>query len=196
MQQRAIETRNAVIEGSSRVFEASGYGDTSLSDIASESSVTKGALYFHFKSKEEIALAVIAEQHNRSRLAGERVMERGLPALATMRELCRVFGQQMLDDAVVRAGIRLTFEASAFDADVTGPYQDWVDTMTFLGSKAQDEGDMRPEINVQDFARFLVGTFTGGQMVSNVLTGRADLMERIEQMWGFMLPAIAVEGWA
>jgi len=193
MQQRAIETRSSVIEGASRVFESAGYGNASLSEIATQSEVTKGALYFHFKSKEEIALAVIEAQHTRSRLAGEKVATKGDKGLPTMMELCRVFGQQLLDDVVVRAGIRLTFEASAFDADVTGPYQDWVDTMTFLGTQAQEEGDFRKDVVAADFARFLVASFTGVQMVSNVLTGREDLMLRIDQMWAFMLPAVATD---
>ncbi|MGO4453528.1 ScbR family autoregulator-binding transcription factor [Arthrobacter sp. RAF14] len=193
MQQRAIETRSSVIEGASTVFERAGYGNASLSEIAIQSEVTKGALYFHFKSKEEIALAVIEAQHSRSRIAGEKVSSKGDQGLPTMMELCRVFGQQMLDDVVVRAGIRLTFEASAFDADVAGPYQDWIDTMTYLAAQAQEEGDVRRDVNAADFARLLVASFTGVQMVSNVLTGRGDLLERIRQMWAFMLPAVATD---
>lgn len=193
MQQRAIETRSSVIEGASKVFESAGYGNASLSEISTQSDVTKGALYFHFKSKEEIALAVIEAQHARSRDAGDKVSALGQKALPTIIELCRVFGQQLLDDVVVRAGIRLTFEASAFDADVTGPYQDWIDTMAFLAAQAQAEGDIRDDVDAAEFARYLVASFTGVQMVSNVLTGRADVMERIRQMWAFMLPAIATD---
>ncbi|MFJ3956744.1 ScbR family autoregulator-binding transcription factor [Arthrobacter sp. NPDC090010] len=190
MQQRAIETRNAVIVGASKVFEANGYGDASLSQIATKSKVTKGALYFHFKSKEEIALAVIEAQHERSRLGGEKVLKKGMTGLPAMQELCRVFGKQLLKDSVIRAGIRLTFEASAFDADVTGPYQDWIDTMTVLGLQAQQLGQIRTEVNVPDFARCLVASFTGVQMVSNVMTARKDVLERIEQMWDFFLPGL------
>lgn len=193
MQQRAIETRSSVIEGASKVFERAGYGNASLSEISTQSEVTKGALYFHFKSKEEIALAVIEAQHARSREAGDKVTSRGDKALPTILECCRVFGQQLLDDVVVRAGIRLTFEASVFDADVTGPYQDWVETMTQMTAQGQREGDIKAEVDPADFARYLVASFTGVQMVSNVLTGRQDVMERIRQMWDFMLPAVAVD---
>lgn len=190
MQQRAKATRTAVIEGAASIFEELGYGNASLSDVTERASVTKGALYFHFKSKEELALAVIAEQHNIVRVAGEEIAAAGLPALETMIAMCRTFGQQLLDEPIVRAGIRLTFEASAFNADVKGPYQDWVTTMEMLTRQAQLEADVRPDVDAADFARYLVASFTGVQMVSNVLTERRDVLKRIDDMWRFMLPAL------
>ena len=66
-QERARVTRATVIEGAARTFERLGYGNASLTDIAETAAVTKGALYFHFKSKEELAKAVIDEQHARVR---------------------------------------------------------------------------------------------------------------------------------
>lgn len=190
MQQRAKATRTAVIEGAASIFEEVGYGNASLSDVTKRANVTKGALYFHFKSKEDLALAVIAEQHNIVRIAGEKIAAAGLPALETMITMCRTFGQQLLDEPVVRAGIRLTFEASAFNGDVKGPYQDWMATMEFLTQQAQREGDIREDLNASDFAHYLVASFTGSQMVSNVMTGRQDVLKRIEDMWDFMMPAI------
>lgn len=190
MQQRAKATRTAVIEGAASIFEEVGYGNASLSDVTKRANVTKGALYFHFKSKEELALAVIAEQHNIVRVAGEKIASAGLPALETMITMCKTFGQQLLDEPVVRAGIRLTFEASAFNGDVKGPYQDWMATMEFLTQQAQREGDIREDLNASDFAHYLVASFTGSQMVSNVMTGRKDVLKRIDDMWDFMMPAI------
>lgn len=190
MQQRAKATRAAVIVGAASVFEELGYGNASLGDVTERASVTKGALYFHFKSKQDLALAVIAEQHAIVRIAGEKIAGAGLPALETMITLCRTFGQQLLDEPVVRAGIRLTFEASAFDADVTGPYRDWIATMEHLTRQAQLDGDVRPDLDAADFAHYLVASFTGVQMVSNVLTERRDVLKRIDDMWAFMMPTL------
>ena len=57
-QARAQATRDAIILGAAETFERSGYGLSSIADIATASSVTKGALYFHFQSKDDIARAV------------------------------------------------------------------------------------------------------------------------------------------
>lgn len=191
MQQRAKETRRAIIEGAALVFDEKGYGNASLSDITARAEVTRGALYFHFLSKEELALAVIAEQHLRVRLLAEELAGAGEPALEMIIGMCRLFGRQLLDDSVVRAGIRLTFEASAFDGDVAAPYVDWITTMEALLRQAQIEGSVAADVDPAAFARFLVASFTGVQLVSNVLVSRADIMKRIDEMWAFMMKAIA-----
>lgn len=191
MQQRAKDTRRAIIEGAALVFDEKGFGNASLSDITARAAVTRGALYFHFESKDELALAVIAEQHLRVRLLAEDLVGSGGPALETIIGMCRLFGHQLLDDSVVRAGIRLTFEASAFDGNVAGPYMDWITTMEALLRQAQIEETVAADVNPAAFAQFLVSSFTGVQLVSNVLTSREDLLQRIDEMWAFMLRAVA-----
>ncbi|WP_159702870.1 ScbR family autoregulator-binding transcription factor [Arthrobacter sp. 18067] len=190
MQQRAKETRLAVIEGAARVFAEIGYGNASLADITKRAAVTKGALYFHFTSKRELALAVIEEQHAIVSAAGSQIAASDIPALEKIIQLCRMFGQHLLDEPIVQGGIRLTFESSAFQADVSGPYQDWIKTAEQLLTQAQTDGTVRSDLDPAAFARFLIASFTGVQMVSEVLTAREDVMPRIEQMWAFMLPAL------
>lgn len=46
--------RKALIKEAARAFSARGYHDTSLVDVARELGVTKGALYYYIKSKQEI----------------------------------------------------------------------------------------------------------------------------------------------
>ena len=190
MQQRAKDTRLSVIEGAARVFAEIGYGNASLTDITMRAGVTRGALYFHFTSKRELALAVIEEQHAIVQAAGSEIAASEAPALDRLIGLCRMFGQQLLDEPVVQGGIRLTFEASAFDADVSGPYQDWINTAEQLLRQAATDGTVRADLDAAAFARYLVASFTGVQMVSEVLTSREDVLLRIEQMWEFMLPAL------
>lgn len=190
MQQRAKDTRLSVIEGAARVFAEIGYGNASLTDITKHAGVTKGALYFHFSSKRELALAVIEEQHALVLAAGAEILASDASALDRLIGLCRMFGQQLLEEPVVQGGIRLTFEASAFDADVSGPYQDWITTAEQLLRQAAADGTVRADIDAAAFARYLVASFTGVQMVSEVLSSREDVLLRIEQMWEFMLPAL------
>lgn len=190
LQKRAEATRAAIIDGAAKAFESLGYGNASLMDVARHAAVTKGALYFHFKSKEDLAMSVIAEQHARVRAAAQTILDRNLPALATMVLLCRQFGRQLGMDPVVQAGVRLTLEASAFGHAVRGLYEDWIAVMEELVLKAQQDGDVRPEVGAAALARFVVASFTGVQLVSDVLTDRADVMERIEDMWAMLIAGV------
>jgi AcrR family transcriptional regulator len=189
-QARAQATRDAIILGAAKVFERNGYGLSSISDIAAASSVTKGALYFHFQSKDELAHAVIRRQHELSFSAGATVLERGRPALESMLLLCATLGLQLVTDPVVQAGIRLTTEVSNFERPVADPYEDWLNTFEDLARRAIDEGDIAPTVDPAMLAHFIIPAYTGVQLVSATLADRADLLQRIREMWIVLLPGI------
>lgn len=57
-QQDADETRRNLIEAAKHLFETEGYAAASLADITSAAGVTKGALFHHFDSKEDLFVEV------------------------------------------------------------------------------------------------------------------------------------------
>jgi AcrR family transcriptional regulator len=193
LQERAKATKASIVEGAAAVFEEIGYGNASLSNVAERAGVTKGALYFHFKSKEDLALAVIEAQHAVVSLEGQRIADQGHSALSTIMMMCGSFGRLLVREPIVRAGIRLTLEASAFGQTVTRPYQDWIRTMELLTRQGQADGEINEALDAAAFARYLVASFTGVQMVSGILTHRADVLQRIEEMWWILLPAMVPE---
>src|SRR5438067_2304986 len=80
------------------VFGRRGYGLASIAEIAAESGMTKGALYFHFPSKDDLARAVIEEQHRRTMVDAAEILHRERPALETMVLLCTSLAHQLLSD--------------------------------------------------------------------------------------------------
>ena len=63
--------RKALIQEAARAFSARGYHDTSLVDVARELGVTKGALYYYVKSKQEF----LFECHMSAIELGDRAIE-------------------------------------------------------------------------------------------------------------------------
>jgi AcrR family transcriptional regulator len=55
----AVDTRARILEVASELFTDQGYDATSLREIADRLGFTKAALYYHFKSKDEIMLALL-----------------------------------------------------------------------------------------------------------------------------------------
>lgn len=55
----APDTRQAVLEAALRVFARSGASAATLEDIATEAGVSRGALSWHFHSKDELLTAII-----------------------------------------------------------------------------------------------------------------------------------------
>ena len=60
------DTKERILETALELFAQSGYLGTSMSDIAKQLGITKGALYKHYKSKQEI-LDCIVERMNQDR---------------------------------------------------------------------------------------------------------------------------------
>src|SRR5437773_6126033 len=59
---RGEQTRRHILEAAARAFAERGYAGASLNDVIKDSGVTKGGFYFHFPSKEALALAVLQDK--------------------------------------------------------------------------------------------------------------------------------------
>ena len=70
------DTKERILETALELFAQSGYLGTSMSDIAKQLGITKGALYKHYKSKQEI-LDCIVERMNQ--MDYERAEEYEMP---------------------------------------------------------------------------------------------------------------------
>ena len=55
----AEQRRRQLLESAHRLFSEKGYRETSTEEIAHKVGLTKGALYFHFKNKEDILFELI-----------------------------------------------------------------------------------------------------------------------------------------
>ena len=55
----AQETRNRILDAAEHVFSERGVSRTSLEDIAQSASVTRGAIYWHFKDKSDLFAAMV-----------------------------------------------------------------------------------------------------------------------------------------
>lgn len=59
MQHRSEETRTKITESAIKLFSSNGYNKASVDDICAEAGISKGAFYHHFKSKQELFLALL-----------------------------------------------------------------------------------------------------------------------------------------
>jgi len=59
MQQRSEETRTKIISSAIKLFSIRGFNAASVDDICADAGISKGAFYHHFKSKQELFLALL-----------------------------------------------------------------------------------------------------------------------------------------
>lgn len=185
-QDRAERTRNAILDAAAAVFDERGFDGASLSEILSKAGVTKGALYFHFSSKEELARALIAEQWAAVSLP---MPEKEDVTLQTVIDMSHALAHSMWTNVRVRAGNRLVIEAN-FASPEAEVYLRWIDIVHDVLVKAKENGDLRAEWDTRDVANWVSAAFMGVQTQSAVLTGRDDVHHRLAIMWRIALPGL------
>ena len=184
-QDRAERTRTAILDAAAEVFEERGFTGASLSEILTRAGVTKGALYFHFSSKDDLAKAIIDEQWNIEVPRLEAVQS----PMQGLIDVCHAFGLNLCSNIRVRASNRLVTEAN-FAQPNPAVYERWNKiTYEFLVA-AKEAGDLRAEFDPEAVSRWLGGSFLGIQIMSGVLTNRADLHERITDLFKISLPGL------
>lgn len=189
-QSRAEATRRATIQAAAEMFAANGYANTNLADIISHPGISKGAVYFHFASKETLARATIDEQHAMSMAACRNLLDTALPPLESLISMSLLVVDQLLTSPLIRAGVRLTGEIGDARGTVADPHREWVELVATIADRAIDDGDLLPGIDSEDFANFLVAAFDGVRMWSTHGNTTRDLPIRTERLWTFVLPGI------
>ncbi|MHC0433523.1 ScbR family autoregulator-binding transcription factor [Streptomyces sp. O3] len=193
-QERAVRTRKSILASAAEVFDEVGYEAATISEILKRSGLTKGALYFHFNSKQELAQAVLGEQVS----ALPRVPEHELKLQMSLDEamlLARLL-QRGTGDPVVQGSVRLTVEQGAAKdgLDRRVPMQGWIDHNLDLFGQAKAGGEVLPDVDLERVVRVFVGAFTGIQVLSHIMTGREDMSERVADMYRHLMPSVAVPG--
>jgi AcrR family transcriptional regulator len=171
-------------------FDQRGYLGTSMNDITDRLGLTKGALYFHYPSKEALAVAVVEAHYERWDPLAASIVGTGASRLDELVTLSYKVAEAFQRDVVVRAGVRLQSERDLISAAMPRPYVEWIKRVTKLAQAAKDNGELAPEVDSADVGNVVVGMFFGAQHVSQALTGRRDLKRRLDQFWKLTLPAI------
>lgn len=58
--------RDAILDTSAKLFNQHGYKEVSIRDIAQACGLTNAALYYHFKNKEDLFLAMLQRDHEKT----------------------------------------------------------------------------------------------------------------------------------
>ncbi len=175
-QARAEITRDSVLAGAADVFLRLGYANASLSEIIAQSNVTKGALYFHFGSKEELARAVVDQGNERLVSSCQGFFDPRVPALEACIGITYVVADLSMNDPMVGAMLKLTHQIGDYrGAQGDNIAKTWGDTYRVLSERAIAQGDLQPELDAEVIG-MLLQEMTAGVHIIAVGTESIDQM--------------------
>ncbi|MFJ6787870.1 ScbR family autoregulator-binding transcription factor [Streptomyces angustmyceticus] len=185
-QDRAIRTRRVILEAAASVFDEQGYDRATIAEVLERAGVTKGALYFHFASKEQLALAVLEAQ------VIDIAVEPQTIKLQEFVDSGQVLAYRLRSDPIQRGAARLAVEQGSNHLDRKQSMLSWSVFVEGLLNEAKARGEVIESIDVRETAELFVGAFAGLQMMSQAFTNRADLSRRLTVFFEHTFPSIAV----
>lgn len=185
-ERRADTTRHRLIAAASHQFARRSYSAVSLDDILAEAELTKGAMYFHFSSKQALALAIIDELNEMSRAAIAELLSHKMSGLESLIDLVYLQAVQNIQCEVSRAGARLLDTVDETTNVSTIP--SWIAFVTTLIRKAVTEGDVVERTDPEAVAKMLVALWTGTRRISDPDNPESYLVN-LQNAWILVLPS-------
>ncbi len=165
---KASETRLTILKKAFELIYTKGYRTTSIDDIIATTEVTKGAFYYHFKSKDEMGLAIINEV---VKPAMEESFIKPLQQIEDpVKEIYGMIRHLLLHNPFLKleygcpAG-NLTQEMtpwnSQFSEALSHLVKEWQLAIERCIKKGKSEGIIRKDVNAQQVSYFIMSGYWG-----------------------------------
>ncbi|MGW7237533.1 TetR family transcriptional regulator [Streptomyces sp. NPDC054804] len=186
-QQRAIDTRQRILDAAGALFVADSYEGASVSDLITAARTSKGAFYRHFPGgKLEVASAIMEDTLSMDGLQKQRIM------LQEMVDIGMILAHRISRESAVQAALMLSFRGNAPETYGT-PWPDWIVFNTGQLTEARRRGELKPFVDVEEQAYQVAGNWAGVVLISNTLDRHMGNVEaRIARMYRNVVTAIAV----
>jgi TetR/AcrR family acrAB operon transcriptional repressor len=158
--EEAAVTRATLLKAALSVFSSKGYDAATLEDVSAAAKVTRGAIYWHFKSKADLYNTLIEEISARANIVVQSAVSEGGTLLEILR---RIFVRQcslIEDDREARATMELVLFKTGLNPDLKAGRKKQIDEGNALIAGIADamrmgihQGILRNDIDPTDMAR-------------------------------------------
>lgn len=189
---RSDATRLQILHAASRLFARRSYSRVSLDDILADAAVTKGAMYFHFRSKHALAVAIVELRIQQARTAVDEVLASRLSGSETLIDLLFRIAIDDIGNEVARAGLNLLESIGRTDGLQAALIGKWVAAFASVVERAITEGDIRDREDAEAIGRLLVSMYMGLRQTSD-LDDPERFLRDLQSVWTLVLPGLTIE---
>ncbi|MFE9932612.1 ScbR family autoregulator-binding transcription factor [Streptomyces sp. NPDC005533] len=198
MQERSERTRRRLVHAAAEMFHRNGYASATLGEIAGAAGVTKGALYFHFASKDELGEAVQQRGYTLLHEEVRSLRESGAPPLQALIDITHWLAGALYEDPAIPASFRITKECGAGPRGPVGAqsvvvdfHAAWIAVVCTLLRLARDAGELPAAEREWEGAEALVAAVACGiEVMSGAGTPYGELRRKVAALWARLLPSL------
>jgi TetR/AcrR family transcriptional regulator, transcriptional repressor for nem operon len=169
---KAERTRQYIIEQAAHLFNQRGYSGTSLQDIMAATGLTKGGIYGHFESKEEIALAAFNYASGIILQLLSQTVNAHKTAVAKLEALLDFYKKYLISPPITGGCPVLNTSVEADDtnpllrASVVKVLNKMHRSLEYIVQQGIQNGELKASANPEQFAILFISMIEGGVMVS------------------------------
>ena len=161
------ETHEKILSAALDLFVSRGFEGTTVDAIAENAGVTKGAIYFHFETKDDVLLALLDQVESnfvdpmdrRVRRAGPSGREKFVAFAHQQSELG--IGRTKLAILAIKISSDYTEGNARFAPRIRQIYQRLYDIVEDIIELGKAQGEFRTEVSTRQLASFVIATHDG-----------------------------------
>jgi AcrR family transcriptional regulator len=168
MATKGTQTRQHIIDKSLQLFSVKGYFNTSINDIQEATDLTKGGLYGHFRSKEDIWYAVYDEAVNIWREIVFRDMREVPDPLKRIEKTIENDLKDYVGSHVFEGGcfflnslVELSGQSSSMSRHIQKGFVRFSGVIRSWLKEADEKGMLKEGLNFKEIANFIVIAING-----------------------------------
>ena len=165
---KGVETKQKIINKSLQLFSVKGYYNTSINDILEATNLTKGGLYGHFKSKEDIWYAVYDQAVTIWKDIVFKDIRKIDDPLKRIEKALDNDLQNYLGADVFEGGcfflnmlVELTGQSNTMGNCILKGIIGFSEVITLWLKEAYEKNMLKPGLNFNEIAKFIVVTING-----------------------------------
>jgi TetR/AcrR family transcriptional regulator, transcriptional repressor for nem operon len=186
---RADSTRQQILRAASHQFARRPYHDVGLDDILAEAELTKGAMYFHFRSKHALAVAIIEQHTAAGTVAVQDLVSKQLSGLETLIDFVYLITVRDIGEDVSRAAMNLLGTVGRTEGLQAKLLNGLTKALADVTRRAIAEGDVSERCDPQDVGRLIVSMYMGLRQTSDLDEPERFLLD-LEKCWVLVLAGI------
>lgn len=183
------DTRERVLAAALAEFAEKGLQAASIEDIAARAELTKGAVYYYFSDKDDLAGDLQAALWQRLGRHARAELDPNAGALENLKGAFRSFLSALSDEAEARFFLRDCWASPSLDQAGRRTHETGVELVRALLEQGVESGELAAGVDVDAAARLLLGVFAEATL--HILTTRQ--VEPTMEVVARMVDALAAD---
>jgi AcrR family transcriptional regulator len=186
--------KERIIQESMKLFSLKGFLSTSVQDIMREAKTSKGGLYNHFRSKDEIFLAVLSEARKiwrNKNLEGLYQIEK---PVEKVKKLLGNYRDRYLKDAdtfpggciFVTLSVELDDQKPIFSKELNEGFHRLKDMIKRYLDKGKESGELRGDVNTEAVTEMIFSGMLGASVIYGTEKSSSSLDRCINSLINYL----------